>query len=99
MLQIERVRVWSLAKMLSLIGLVGGLAVGIVIGALAEVLRQFIPSFPDSLIEFWVLALVVMPVSLSLVCLGVGIIAGILYNLLAHWFGGVRVVTSEQMSI
>ena len=108
--EIRKLKVWSVGKVLLIIGLIMGLLQGISLGFAAQQTRIASPdvasmSFTDSqvagnaqamlglmLIKLGYWTILVMPILMAILYFLGGIILALIYNLVARFVGGIKVV-------
>jgi hypothetical protein len=96
--KLKRLDPWSLAKVYAIFGVIGGFIAGIVFTIIALMVGSIANSFTNTTIAnpsmfmtgLGALSIIIMPIVGAICGLIGGIIAAVLYNIVAKWVGGIE---------
>ena len=100
MQELKKIGVLATAKLFAVIGVVVGLAMGILIAILTKVnpaaIETMVVAFPGYSYFTGYVAIITMPLSGAVKNFIVGAIGAWLYNLVAGWIGGIPVELGKE---
>ncbi|MBI2629681.1 DUF3566 domain-containing protein [Candidatus Pacearchaeota archaeon] len=107
-MEIKKVKIWSLAKLSLLFGLITGILTDIILLVLKKVVASSIPlaeiannpqyqsmAYLQTLSSFNFAGALIIIAEYALIGLVWGLLIAIIYNLLAKYFGGIRIEVAE----
>jgi hypothetical protein len=93
---IKKIGVLSVAKITFFIMILFGILIGVIFGFTSQLLAQSIGLSNVSLIGLWIISLIVIPISVSIISVLGAIIITTLYNLIADLTGGINIDLVEN---